>query len=114
MENSLEGDTFHIVSRSPNTLQEMLGYVQDYFNMAGLRAVPSAEFLERPETALEKLGYSFIDVYRPYFCDTRTFEDNKSATIAKNCGIRCPRLDYPLFSKCIDYAIQTNWGKGSR
>jgi len=114
MENSLDGDIFHIVSENPNTLEEMIGYVERFFNTAGLRVVDEKEFAEQPETALEKLGYSFIDVYRPYFCDTRIFENRKSARISEQCNIICPHLDFEIFSKCIDYAIKVDWGKRAK
>lgn len=111
MENSLEGDIFHVVSVKPNTLEEIISFIERFFNTRGLRVVQEKEFIEQPETALEKLGYSFIDVYLPYFSDTRMFENRKSARISEQCNIICPHLDFEIFSKCIDYAIKVGWGK---
>lgn len=114
MENSLEGDIFNVINHRPATLEEMLGYLEKFFNTDGLRVVPEKDFLEQPETPLEKLGYSFIEVYRPYLCDTRIFENGKSASISEQCNIVCPRLDYESFARCIDYAIKVDWGKAAK
>ncbi|MFC2013998.1 SDR family oxidoreductase [Chloroflexota bacterium] len=111
MENSLEGDIFHIVSGKPSTLEELIGFTERFFNIEGLRVVSDQEFANQPETALETLGYSFIGVYRPLLSDTRKFENRKSAIVSEIYNITCPPLDFDIFSKCIDYAIKTDWGK---
>jgi nucleoside-diphosphate-sugar epimerase len=114
MESSLEGDIFNIVNDRPNTLEEMLEYIGRFFNIDGLGVAPEKSFIEQPETALEKLGYSFIEVYRPYLCDTRVFENGKSARIGERHNITCPRLDFASFARCIDYAIKAEWGKAAK
>ncbi|MFC1861069.1 SDR family oxidoreductase [Chloroflexota bacterium] len=111
MESSLEGDIFHVVGGKPSTLGELIGFIERFFNIKGLRAAPDKEFTYQPETALETLGYSFIDVYRPHLSDTRIFENRKSAKISEKYNIACPPFDFDIFSKCVDYAIKVGWGK---
>ena len=103
MENSLQGDIFHLVSRKPNTLEELIDLAERFFDIRGPKAVLDEEFTSQPKSALERLFYSFIEAYQPYFSDTRIFENKKGSLI-------CPPLDFETFSKCIDYAIKVDWG----
>ena len=52
-----------------------------------------------------------MNVYQPYFNDDRTFAAGKAQRVLAERNIACPTLDYRLFAKCIQYAIQVQWGK---
>jgi nucleoside-diphosphate-sugar epimerase len=111
MENCLDGGIFHLVSRKPSTLDELILFGEKFFNAAGYKSVLAEDFVNQPRNALENLFDSFINVYEPNFHDDRIFDDTKAAEILDRNNIVCPYLDYEIFSKCIKYAIETDWGR---
>ena len=111
MENCLEGGIFHLVNRKPNTLDELILFGEKFFNAAGYKSVLAEDFVNQPRNALENLYDSFINVYEPNFQDDRIFDDTKAGEILDRNNIACPCLDYEIFSKCIKYAIEVDWGR---
>jgi len=111
MENCLDGGIFHLVSRKPSTLDELILFGEKFFNVAGYKSVPAQDFVNQPRNALENLFDSFINVYEPNFHDARIFDDTKAGGILDRNNIVCPYLDYEIFSKCIKYAIEVDWGR---
>jgi hypothetical protein len=42
--------------------------------------------------------------------DKRTFVmDNAQGILAKR-GIACPEFDFEIFSRCMNYAVEVDWG----
>ena len=58
---------------------------------------------------LERRFDSFVRIYLPYMCDDRRFDTRKVDEILARCGIRCPEVDYDMFTRCIDYAVSCEW-----
>ena len=110
MEESLEGDIFHIVSKDPKSLDDLVDYTQRFFNITGIRAVEKSEFNKTARNALETLTASYIDIYQPYMRDTRVFGSEKADVILKKRDIPCPPFDYGIFERCITYAMEVDWG----
>jgi nucleoside-diphosphate-sugar epimerase len=111
MEDSLEGDIFHLVGHSPCTIDTVIHYTETMLGITGIWAQHVSDFDEEPKNALEKMVASYIDLYRPYFTDERIFDDEKAGKILRRHNITCPELDYELFQKCISYGIHVEWGK---
>jgi len=111
MENCLDGGIFHLVSRKPNKLDELIPFGEKFFNATGYKSVLAEDFVNQPRNALEILFYSFINIYEPNFHDDRIFDDTKSGEILDRNNIACPCLDYEIFSKCIKYAVEVDWGR---
>ena len=111
MENCLDAGIFHLVSRKPSTLDELILFGEKFFNAAGYKSVLAEDFVNQPRNALENLFDSFINVYEPNFHDDRIFDDTKAGEILDRNNIVCPYLDYEIFSKCIKYAIEVDWGR---
>jgi hypothetical protein len=42
--------------------------------------------------------------------DTRTFDDGRAAPILAKRGLECPAFDYEIFSRCMRYAVEADWG----
>ena len=61
----------------------------------------------RPNPA-ESLFNKMIEPYRPYLCDTRVFD--RANLDAAAPGHYPPRLSYPIFQRCMQYAVSVNWG----
>jgi len=110
MEESLDGDIFHIVSKDPKRLDDLVDYTQRFFNITGIRAVEKGEFDKTERNALEILAASYIDIYQPYMQDTRVFGSEKADAILKKRGLSCPVFDYGIFERCITYAMEVDWG----
>jgi len=111
MENCLNGGIFHLVNRKPSTLDDLILFGEKFFNAAGYKSVSAEDFVNQPRNALENLYDSFINVYKPYFHDDRIFDDTKAGGILDRNNIACPYLNYEIFSKCIKYAIEVDWGR---
>ena len=111
MEDCLDGGIFHLVSRKPSTLDELILFGEKFFNAAGYKSVLAEDFVNQPRNALENLYDSFIKVYEPNFQDARIFDDTKAGEILDRNNIACPYLDYEIFSKCIKYALEVDWGR---
>jgi nucleoside-diphosphate-sugar epimerase len=110
MDTSLEGGVFHIVNQRPKTIDELVAYTTRYFNLEGLQAVHEEAFLEKSRNGLEILFDNYVEAYKPYMADVRIFNNDKTQSILEKKGIQCPDLDYEVFSKCMEYAIETGWG----
>ncbi len=110
MDTSLEGGVFHIVNQRPKTIGELVAYTTRYFNLEGLQAVHEEAFLKKSRNGLEILFDTYVDAYKPYMADARIFNNDKTQSILEKKGIQCPDLDYEVFSKCMEYAIETGWG----
>ncbi len=111
MDDGLEGGIFHVVNNRGDTLDGLLVYMRQCLNIDGIRLVGRGHLEEEPKTALEKLVAGYMDVYQPYFYDDRLFDVTKAQRILTRHNITCPQIDYALFSRCVRYAIEVNWGK---
>jgi nucleoside-diphosphate-sugar epimerase len=110
MATSLEGGVFHIVNQRPKTIGELVAYTTRYFNLEGLQAVHTDAFGEKSRNSLETLFDTYVEAYKPYMADARIFKNDKTRSILEKKGITCPDLDYEIFSKCMQYAMETGWG----
>ena len=110
MEESLEGGTFHIVNRRVKKIEELIDFTQRLFQISGIRAVSHEDFEKVPRNALEILFESYLEAYKPYICESRTFECGKAESILQKRQIACPDLDFDIFSKCMRYAVASGWG----
>jgi len=110
MEESLEGDIFHIVSKDPKRLDDLVDYTQHFLNVTGIRAVEQSEFDKTARNALEIITAGYIDIYQPYMRDMRVFGSEKADAIFNKRGIRCPSFDYGIFERCMKYAMKVDWG----
>jgi nucleoside-diphosphate-sugar epimerase len=111
MEESLDGDIFHIVCDDPNTLDELVVFTQRFLEITGVRTVERDEFREIEKNAFDLLVEGYIDIYQPYMQDRRVFDSRKTDRILKKRGIRCSVFDYGIFENCMKYALEVDWGK---
>jgi nucleoside-diphosphate-sugar epimerase len=111
MEDAMEGGIFHIVNPRPKPIQEITEYAQRFMRLKGITAVSSGTFGKTPMNGLEILFDQYINAYRPYMKDERVFENARTDAILRKRGIDCPDFDYSVFSRCLQYALETDWGK---
>ncbi len=111
MEDCLEGDIFHIVSKRPKGIEDLIEFSGQYFGVEGIRTAGPEEFGRKPRSGLESLFGGFISLYLPYMNDKRTFVNGKAAAILRKRSISCPDFDYQALSRCMSYALSVDWGK---
>lgn len=111
MDESLAGDIFHIVSPAPKRLEEIIAYGQEVLKIKGVRTVDKESFEQEPANGLEILFNSYLEIYRPYLGDTRWFDSGKTEAILKKRNLTCPDFDMECFSRCIEYALEVDWGR---
>jgi nucleoside-diphosphate-sugar epimerase len=109
LEKGKSGEIYHLTSDAPKTPVELLSYCESYLKIDGLQIVygdpPEEAPLNPPEALLDK----FIESYRPYLADIRTFE--RGRTIQVTGGVFPPELTYEIFARCMEYALRVNWCK---
>jgi nucleoside-diphosphate-sugar epimerase len=110
MDECLDGGIFQIVSKTPKRLTDLVEYSQRFFNIRGIRDVDEGDFDIVPPNALEALVNSRLEIYDPYIRDTRIFGSENTEDILGKRGITCPDLDYQVFDRCMQYAIEADWG----
>ena len=110
-EHSLEGGIFHIVNDHPKSLDELINYLQHFLNVRGIRGVIEDVTSGESRTPLEVLVDSYLEVYRPYMMDTRTFLNDRTSLLLTKQNVNCPDLDYTVFERCMTYAVKKEWGK---
>jgi nucleoside-diphosphate-sugar epimerase len=98
---------FHVVSPSPITVSDLLGYIGECFGITGIRVAEDIAGFDGP---LQKLVNGYMELYYPYFCDRRRFDDARARSVLDPAGIGCPPLDLPAFRRCMEYAIRHRWG----
>jgi nucleoside-diphosphate-sugar epimerase len=108
--DALGGGIFHLVDRRQKKIDEVIDYGRRLFRIRGVEARSEMNCGVPPRNALEVLYDSYLEVYRPYMTDTRTFAMERAGAILERRGIRCPDFDYQIFSRCMNYAVECGWG----
>lgn len=106
-----EGGVFHIVNPRRTTISRLTDYTQRFFKLDGIRTAEPDEFIKQPRNALEILFDNHIRYYSPYMQDKRIFENSRTSAILAEKNISCPEFSYPVFAVCMDYALETDWGR---
>lgn len=110
MDDCLDGGVFHIVNERLTTIETLSEYTMRFFGIEGVRAVPPQAFIEVPRNSLEILFEHYVEAYGAYMKDTRIFENDKTRAILGGRGVTCPDFDYTVFSGCMRYAVEVDWG----
>lgn len=102
-----QGGVFHIVNPQTTHLSRIVDYTQRFL---GLRGIGLGN-LDQPANSLEALFSKHMQVYAPYMQDTRIFEHAKTTDLLTKQGIVCPDFSYDIFSACMRFALDTDWGR---
>jgi nucleoside-diphosphate-sugar epimerase len=109
--DSGETGIFHVVNPKSDNIRQLVQYMEMHYSISGLKvseeAVNGGPLQGGP---LQTLINSYMDVYYPYFCDKRSFSDYRTGKILKPLGIECPELTSAVFKRCMDFAIEADWG----
>jgi nucleoside-diphosphate-sugar epimerase len=109
-EDGLDGGIYHIANPRSTRIEDLVAFGRRHFQLEGIETCGPEAFAARPKNALEVLYDSYLEVYRPYMQDTRSFDTANAAPILEKRGLVCPVFDYAIFSRCMDYAVERGWG----
>jgi nucleoside-diphosphate-sugar epimerase len=110
LEDGLEGGVYHIVNSRPTRIEDLVEHAKRLFRLDGIETCGPEAFGARPKNALETLYDTYLDAYRPYMQDLRTFEIKNAAPALEKRGLVCPEFDYAIFARCMNFAVETDWG----
>ncbi|MFO8061722.1 MAG: SDR family oxidoreductase [bacterium] len=108
--DSGETGIYHIVNPKSDTIGQLAENIQRHYSISGLEVTNQAVH----DGPLQALINSYMDVYYPYFCDKRSFSDYRTKKILEPLGIECPELTSAVFKRCMDFAVEVNWGSKIR
>jgi nucleoside-diphosphate-sugar epimerase len=109
-EDALDGGVFHLVNPRLKKIEEVIAYARRLFRMRGIEARYDAKSGLQPRNALEVLFDSYLEAYRPYMTDARTFAMERAGAVLERRGVSFPDFDYQSFSRCMTYAVECGWG----
>lgn len=109
-EDALDGGVFHLVNPRLKKIEEVIAYARRLFRMRGIEARYDAKSGLQPRNALEVLFDSYLEAYRPYMTDARTFAMERAGAVLERRGVSFPDFDYHIFSRCMTYAVECGWG----
>ncbi|MGZ5453933.1 MAG: SDR family oxidoreductase [Candidatus Aminicenantales bacterium] len=109
-EDGLDGGIHHIANPRATRIENVVDFGKRRFRLEGIETCGAADFTGRPKNALEILYDSYLEVFRPYMQDTRSFIIANAAPMLEKRGLACPVFDYEMFARCMDFAVQVDWG----
>jgi nucleoside-diphosphate-sugar epimerase len=104
------GGIFHIAAGRPTPVAAIVDFCRRFFRLTGVEALESGSFPADGRNPLETLFDEFVEAYRPYMNDPRIFARDRTGKILKRNGLEAPEFDFGLFSRCMGYAMKTEWG----
>ena len=103
------GTIYHLTTDVPTTVETLASYCEAFLKIKGIEIVcghpPDASEQNPPEALFNR----FIEPYRPYLSDTRVFD--RRTTDRATFGLLPPEFTYPVFERCMKYAVGANWGR---
>jgi len=109
-EDGIDGGIYHIASPAPTRIEDIIAHTKRFFRLDGIEACGPEAFAGRPRNALEVLYDSYLETYRPYMQEARTFEIVNAAPMLARRGLVCPAFDSDMFARCMAYALDVDWG----
>ncbi len=104
LEPATESSVHHITNPDPPTHQEVKGWLEDYFDIAGGR-FSDATWPLTDANHYEDLFYSLGNICLDYFRDGLTFESQCAAKLSPGRRL----IDGSSFARCLKYAQATHW-----
>jgi nucleoside-diphosphate-sugar epimerase len=110
-ESAGDGGVFHIVNSRLTKIEDTIEYTKALFRIRGITACPEQEMEGKPRNALEAVFETYLEAYGPYMRDRRVFGIERAGPILAGKGLRCPELTYDVFKRCLEYAVDCDWGR---
>ena len=111
IENPHNRKIYNLAAKNYVTISELIEFTGRFFGITGLSTVKSGYFSNNKKNSLERLFDGYIEPYWPYIKDKRKFQTNNTDCVLDSLGITYPTFDYTMYSRCMEYALRTKWGK---
>lgn len=109
IEDPRSNGIYHITSENPPDITVLIEYAERFLRIKGLRLILDSPAGDVEPNPAEELFGKFMEQYRPYLADTRDFDRSRTDQITD--GLAVPPFSYDVFRRCMDYAMQNNWGR---
>lgn len=102
---------FHIVNAHNTTITELVAFTRRFFDLTGIAAIPPGDDPTLPRSGLELLFDRHVQAYGAYMRDARVFDHSRSDALLSRVGVVCPPFTYAVFAKCMQFAVDADWGR---
>jgi nucleoside-diphosphate-sugar epimerase len=109
IEDPVPGGIYHLTSNTPTKLVTLALYNEQFMKVRGVEIIYGKSQEHISFNPAEELFDRFIEPYRPYLSDIRLFE--RSNTDLATSNLQPPEFTYEIFRRCMEYAIEVNWGE---
>jgi nucleoside-diphosphate-sugar epimerase len=109
-EDGLEGGLYHIANPRVTPIEDLVAFGTRHFGLEGITTCRPEAVAAEPKNPLELLYDSYLEIFKPYMQDARTFDMAKAGPILESHGLACPVFDYDQFVRCMDFAVSVDWG----
>lgn len=109
-EDSLEGGIYHIANPRTTPIEDIVAFGTSHFGLEGVRTCGPEAFASEPKNTLEVLYDSYLEIFKPYMQDARTFDMTRVAPILEKRGMACPVFDEEMFDRTMEFAVAVGWG----
>jgi len=109
LDHGQSGTIYHLTTDTPTTVEVLASYCEAFLKIKGIEIVYGHLQDALEQNPPEALFNRFIEPYRPYLSDKRVFD--RRTTDCGTAGLLPPEFTYPVFERCMKYAVEVNWGK---
>jgi nucleoside-diphosphate-sugar epimerase len=109
-EEAFDGGIYHIANPRQTPVEDIVSFGTRHFGLEGITTCGPGAFAAEPKNTLELLYDSYLEIFKPYMQDARTFDMARTGPILEKRGLACPVFDYALFARCMDFAVSAGWG----
>jgi hypothetical protein len=92
-------------------LDDIVSFAGRFLDVSGMYVEGSCMTQTTTSDPLDQLFRRYMEPYQPYIEDTRIFDESRAAQILAPSGTCCPTFSYPIFERCMTYAIENKWGR---
>jgi len=108
IEKTSHGGIYHITTDAPSPPETLVAFAERFLNICGVEIVCGNSYNKIMRNPPEELFNRFIEPYRPYMSDGRSFE--RKNTDAATGGASVPACSYETFGRCMEFAVAADWG----
>ena len=109
LESPTDKAIYHITSNYLVSLKILSDYCERLLKIKGIELIYNSSDNHVLRNPHEELFDRFIEPYRPYLSENKTFDRINTNTAIGN--EYPPDFSYEVFERCMNFAISVNWGK---
>ncbi len=108
VENCSKGGIFNLTTNSPTNFETLASFNEQFMKVRGM-AINYGKAIDMSlRNPAEELFDRFIEPYRPYLSDNRSFDRTNTDMVTD--GLTPPEFTYEIFKTCMEFAIGVKWG----